>query len=282
MASMREKVLDLAKRQVGYKETGDNVTKYARFFDVEAWQWFNTKKNGVPGAAGGWCAILLCWLTAQNETLGQKEALKFLGCPAPKNNCAAGVPYLWEYLVKKGYKVDKKAGVPGDFIFFNAKCTHVGIIEKVDKDKYYTIEGNKSNMVKRSSYGRGSSSIYGICHMPWDKYDKVEAPKEEKPVESAPVVTEPVTTPEPAPAPVLVPTPAPAPKPATPAKQTWKYQVICKKGLNVRINAGKQFRKVGAVNYGDKVTILEKKNGFGKLGANRWVSLDPNYMKLVK
>ena len=270
MKTMREQVLDLANRQVGYKETGDNVTKYARFFDVEAWQWFNTKKNGVPGAAGGWCAIFLCWLTAQAETLGEKEALKFLGCPAPKNNCAAGVPYLWEYLVKKGYKVDKKSGVPGDFIFFNSKCSHVGIIEKVDADKYYTIEGNKSNMVKRSSYGRGSSSIYGVCHMPWDKYNKVEAPKDEKPVEAA--------KPEPTPAPVPAKPETPAPVKPT----SWRYQVICPKGLNVRINAGKEFRKVGSLNYGDKVTIYEKKNGFGKLGPNRWVTLDSKYMKSIK
>ena len=90
-------VIDLAKRQLGYKESGVNQTKYSRFFDVEAWQWFNTKKQGAE-----WCAIFICWLFAQDETLGQKQALSFLGCPAPKNNCAAGVPYLFDYLTKKG------------------------------------------------------------------------------------------------------------------------------------------------------------------------------------
>ena len=85
----RNKVVNLAQRQVGYKESGKNQTKYARWFDNEAWQWFNTKKQGAE-----WCAIFVCWLIAQNEILGAKKALEFLGCPAPKNNCAAGVPFL--------------------------------------------------------------------------------------------------------------------------------------------------------------------------------------------
>lgn len=195
MSTIKAKVLNLAARQVGYKETGDNVTKYAHYFDHEAWQWFNTKKNGAE-----WCAIFVCWLFCQNEILGPKKALKFLGCPAPKNNCAAGVPFLWDYLTARGWKVDKKKGAAGDIIFFNSK-KHVGIIEKVVGGKYYTIEGNKSNMVKRCSYAVSSSSIYGICRPKWSEVE----PK-----------TETVTTPEPlkdtAPAPVVTPTiPKPAP-----------------------------------------------------------------------
>lgn len=193
MSTVKNKIIALAAQEVGTKETGDNVTKYARYFDTTAWQWFNTKKQGAA-----WCAIFICWLFC--IVLGAKKALKFLGCPAPKNNCAAGVPFLWDYLTARGWKVDKKKGAAGDIIFFNSK-KHVGIIEKVEGGKYYTIEGNKSNMVKRCGYAVSSSSIYGICRPKWSEVE----PK-----------TETVTTPEPmkdtAPAPVVTPTiPKPAP-----------------------------------------------------------------------
>ena len=155
-------VLDLAKRQLGYKESGTNVTKYSRFFDVEAWQWFNSKKQGAE-----WCSIFICWLFAQNETLGKDQARTFLGCPQPKDNCAAGVPYLFDYLKNKGYKVDKSKGQPGDIIVLNNK-KHVGIIEKIEDGYYITIEGNKGNYVAQGSYKITSSYITGIFHPKWE------------------------------------------------------------------------------------------------------------------
>ena len=164
-------VLDLAKRQLGYKETGNNNTKYSRFFDVEAWQWFNTKKQGAE-----WCAIFICWLFAQNETLGKDQARTFLGCPQPKDNCAAGVPYLFDYLKNKGYKVDKSKGQPGDIIVLNNK-KHVGIIEKIEDGYYITIEGNKGNYVAHGSYKITSSYITGIFHPKWENAHFYQQPQ---------------------------------------------------------------------------------------------------------
>lgn len=152
---MKEQILDLARSQIGYTEESGNKTKYAKYFDTEAWQWFNTKKQGAE-----WCAIWICWLFCQ--VMGPDPARTFLGCPSPKNNCAAGVKYLWSYMKDKGYKVDKKTGQPGDVIFLNSN-KHVGIIEEVKDGKYITIEGNKSNKVARGSYGISSSTVYGIC-----------------------------------------------------------------------------------------------------------------------
>lgn len=173
MNAICEAVVNLAKSQLGYKETGNNNTKYSRFFDVEAWQWFNTKKQGAE-----WCAIFVCWLFAQNCTLGQKQALSFLGCPQPKNNCAAGVPYLFDYLKNKGYKVDKAKGQPGDIIILNNK-KHVGIIEKIENGKYITIEGNKGNYVAHGSYVMTSSYITAIFHPAWENAHFFEDHKKE-------------------------------------------------------------------------------------------------------
>lgn len=163
---MKNEILDLARSQIGYQEGSGNKTKYAEYFDKDAWQWFNTKKQGAE-----WCAIFICWLFCQ--VLGPDNARTFLGCPSPKNNCAAGVKYLNQYLTGKGYKVDKKTGQPGDIIFLNSN-KHVGIIEEVKDGKYITIEGNKSNKVARGSYGVSSSTVYAVCRPAYN--DNMSAP----------------------------------------------------------------------------------------------------------
>ena len=186
---------------------------------------------------------------------------------------------MYSYLVAKWGKVAKDKGAPGDVIFFNnslGKCAHVGRIIAVENGYYTTTEYNKSDKVAHGTYkvSASSTTIYAIIHIDFTPI------KSYQPIDDENVVENPVETPKPE------PTPAPVPaKPETPApvqQTSWRYQVICPKGLNVRINAGKEFRKVGALNYGDKVTIVEKKNGFGKLGPNRWVTLDSKYMKSIK
>lgn len=171
---MKEKILELAQSQLGYTEESGNKTKYARYFDTDAWQWFNTKKQGAE-----WCAIFICWLFCQ--VMGPDPARSFLGCPAPKNNCAAGVKYLNQYMTAKGYKVDKKSGQPGDVIFLNSN-KHVGIIEKIEDGKYITIEGNKSNKVARGSYKIGASTVYAVCRPAYP--NEAVAPVQSKPTSS--------------------------------------------------------------------------------------------------
>ena len=165
---MLQKFLELAASQLGYVEDTGNKTKYAKYFDTEAWQWFNTKKQGAE-----WCAIFICWLFCQ--LIGPDRARSFLGCPSPKDNCAAGVKYLWQYLCKRGWKVDKTKGQPGDIIFLNSN-KHVGLIQKVEDGKYITIEGNKSNKVAQGSYKVTSSTVYGICRPAWSEIENSAAP----------------------------------------------------------------------------------------------------------
>lgn len=250
----RQKVIELFQSQVGYKESGTNLTKYARWFDNEAWQWFNTKKQGAE-----WCSIFVCWCLCQASVgIGKNEVLKLLGIPSVKNNCAAAVPYLWDYLVKKGYKVSKGSGVPGDIIIFNNK-KHVGWIEKADGAKYTTIEGNKSNSVRRCSYSKTSASITGIFHLPLEKYDKVEAP--------APEPAKDEVTPAPTPAPAPAPKPTLTPSPA----HSVSYIVTAKGGLFLRKSPPSNTNnssgayagtKILCMNYGD--TFVETKR------SNKW------------
>ena len=168
-----EEILKLADSQIGYKEEYINCTKYSRYFDVEAWQWFNTKKNGNPVkkvAGTKWCAIFICWLFTQ--VLGNKPALIFLGCPAPKNNCAAGCGYLYDYMKAKGYKNDIKNVKPGDIVFFKGKkgeCEHVGICFDVDGNNIHTIEGNKGDQVKKCHHYKNSDIYFGVMSPDWSK-----------------------------------------------------------------------------------------------------------------
>lgn len=251
MASMREKFVALLTRQIGVKENpmGSNKTKYGSWFDDPryGWQFFNTKKNGAE-----WCSLLQCWAVAQKEIIGESEALKFLGCPAPKNNCAAGVPYLWKYLVAKGYKIDKTKGSKGDLIFLNtkkAKCGHVGAIKKVDSKYYYTIEGNKKNKVGEGKYLKTSSAVYGVCHLPWEKYD----------------------TPEPTPTPTPIPTPTKA-----------KYKVTAKSGLRLRKSPSMSAAVLTVIPYGTTITVDKIQSGWGHTkykGLSGWCSM--TYLKKV-
>lgn len=158
---MKNKIIAIAKAEVGkYKEGSNNENPYSRDMDKKYWQFFNGKK--APGTA--YCAIGICWVFC--EYFGDKDkALKFLGCPAPANNAAAGCKYLHQYLKKNGDEVARTDGKAGDIVFFRNDA-HVGLIEKIANGYYHTIEWNKggksSDCVARGKYKIGSSSITGI------------------------------------------------------------------------------------------------------------------------
>lgn len=158
MALYKNKVIELAKSQIGYKESGTNVTKYATYFDTTAWQFFNTKKQGAE-----WCSLFVHWLFCQQITPNEVRAM--FGEPTPKDNCAAGVKYFWSYATKKGLQV--KTPQAGDIIFLN-DFGHVGIVESVDS-QVHTIEGNKGNTVARGTYSKTSSKISGYVRVPYSE-----------------------------------------------------------------------------------------------------------------
>lgn len=148
--NMINKVINLALSEVGYKETGTNITKYAKDFDTKYPDFYNTRKNGAS-----WCDIFFDWLIV--SIFGFDNALKVLN--QPKKSCGAGCSFSYSY-----YKNHSKTPDIGYQIFFkdsSNKPVHTGIVYKVDDKKVYTIEGNKSNQVKKCSYNLNSSKIYG-------------------------------------------------------------------------------------------------------------------------
>lgn len=164
MNKVESELMNILVNQIGYQEQGKNITKYSRWFDVEAWQFFNTKKQGAE-----YCAIGQIWAVCQ--VLGAAQTREFFGFPAPKYNCAAGCGYFYDYLKKKGYQTTMDKLKPLDYVFFKSgkSCSHVGIVEKVDSLKIYCIEFNVDNKVKRVTHNRSSNIYFGFMSPDWSK-----------------------------------------------------------------------------------------------------------------
>ena len=185
----RDKVISVAKNEVGYLEKksnkdldnktanagNGNFTKYARDFDEKYKDFYNGKKNGYD-----WCDMFVdwCFVTA----FGVNRALELL-CQ-PKKSCGAGVGFSCDYYKNKGQFYTKPE--IGDQIFFkNSKGvrTHTGLVVNLDNKYVYTIEGNTGEGVREKKYSISSSSIYGYGR---PKYI-IEEPKVVEPTPSIPV-----------------------------------------------------------------------------------------------
>lgn len=135
---MRQEIIKIAQKEIGYKEEGNNQTKYGAWY----------------GMQDEWCAIFVSWCANQVGALGNI---------IPK---MAYVPYSIKWFKDKGQFKDKNY-IPqsGDIIFIdyenNNLPDHMGIVENVSGDTIYTIEGNKNHMVQRGKYVKTDKTILG-------------------------------------------------------------------------------------------------------------------------
>lgn len=117
------KVLEIARKEVGYKEQPTNKTKFG--------QWF-----GLDGVA--WCGIFVSYCYAQaGKPLGN------IGFTKGFAGCQTAVKYFRE----KGKMTTNP--VEGDIVFFDwqgdGKFDHTGLFSHwIDDDYFETIEGNTS------------------------------------------------------------------------------------------------------------------------------------------
>lgn len=159
MSKTINRLIATANAEVGYKETGNNITKFSAFFDKEHPDFYNTKKQGAA-----WCDIFVdyCFVS----TFGEAQALDML-CQ-PKKSAGAGCKFSAGYFKKAGRFFDKPEA--GDQIFFfdtKGEINHTGIVSKVDDKKVYTIEGNSGNAVKAHSYALDNKKIAGYGRPRW-------------------------------------------------------------------------------------------------------------------
>ena len=168
------KILELANEEVGYLEKAsrddlydkkanagsNNYTKYAE--EMDALHVYNGPKNGYA-----WCNVFIDWLFYKAVGIDRASELLI--------GWNAGCTQDWIWFKSKGQIVDDPK--IGDLVFFG-DCDHIGIIENVDNEKIYTIEGNTSNkaelivnggQVAKKSYLKTSSYIKGYARPKYDQ-----------------------------------------------------------------------------------------------------------------
>ena len=119
------------------------------------WSWYGFSSRVE------WCACFVSWCAEQCGFLENGVVPKF-----------AGVGTGMQWFQSRGQWLDGSATPePGMIIFFrwygsdSLIADHVGIVERVENGRVYTIEGNSNDMVRRNSYALGYAEIlgYGYC-----------------------------------------------------------------------------------------------------------------------
>lgn len=160
-----EKIISLAKSQLGYREGKNNITEYADFFDKQHSTFYNGKKQGVA-----WCDIFVDYLFVYS--FGEQRALDMLY--QPKRSCGAGCKYSAQYY-KAHNRFDRNPKL-GDQIFFGRPGdeSHTGIVVGLTDYSVTTIEGNSGNAVKQHTYSLTDSSIAGYGHPKYEDKQEVK------------------------------------------------------------------------------------------------------------
>ena len=103
-----------------------------------------------------WCACFVSWCADQCGYLDSGAYPKFSGCV-----------FGMQWFQQRGLWLDGSAEpVPGMLIFFDWATQdgvpdHVGIVERIENNVVYTVEGNSRDMCRQKQYPLGSSVILG-------------------------------------------------------------------------------------------------------------------------
>lgn len=120
------------------------------------WSWYGF------GSRVEWCACFVSWCAGQCGLLENGVIPKFA-------SCGAGVNWFQS---RGQWLSGSETPQPGMVIFFkwygsdSLTADHVGIVERVEDGRVYTIEGNSNNMVRQNSYpvGYGEIKGYGVVN----------------------------------------------------------------------------------------------------------------------
>ena len=248
--NQRSDVVQIAQTQIGYTE--DPGTKYG------AW-WGQVTGQGDKCIDNPWCVYFALWCLDQS------------GCTAGYSGLSGeSSSLLKQYLSGKNGNTAYQFGSgymprPGDLIFVgtgkNASAPdHVGLVVSVDGDMIYTVEGNYSDKVSRSSYslatGDRSNSVRTILYFGVPAYAN----------DSTASFDGPVVKPE---------EPAAPTEPETPGIN---YKTTVKTGLNVRSAPSTTASVLTSLYAGQEVTIVDEADGdnghrWGKLSTGGWICL---------
>lgn len=129
-------IVDVAIGEIGYREQGNNRTKYGKY-------------TGANGAA--WCHSFVSWCAHE---AGVSTSV------VPKT---ASTTYGMQWFKKRGLFKYKGKYTPKrcDIVYFKTGRSHAGIVESVSSGQLHTIEGNTSDKVARRSYSLNNDTITG-------------------------------------------------------------------------------------------------------------------------
>ena len=117
------------------------------------WSWYGFESRVE------WCACFVSWCAEQCGYIEAGVIPKFAAC------ASQGVPWFRE---RGQWQDNSYEPRPGDIIFFDwddggqdGESDHVGIVEKVENGRVYTVEGNSGDACRQNSYPIGYYEIYG-------------------------------------------------------------------------------------------------------------------------
>lgn len=131
-------IVETAYEELGYAETGDNDTKFGKWYGM----------NNQP-----WCAMFVSWVfhkVGEGKKVNASSKKGFASCDA-------GL----KWFAKKGKLVPVGQAQEGDIVFFqfdtDAQPDHVGIVKKnnIKRQRLVCIEGNTSPDNKGSQSNGG-------------------------------------------------------------------------------------------------------------------------------
>ena len=103
-----------------------------------------------------WCACFVSWCANECGYIEAGVIPKFAAC------ASQGVPWFQE---RGLWQLGSYEPRSGDIIFFDwdgdMSADHVGIVEKVENGRVYTVEGNSGDSVRQNSYPIGYSEVLG-------------------------------------------------------------------------------------------------------------------------
>ena len=147
----KQKVVSLARSQVGYREGANNYNKYAE--DPRITKLYGWNVQNQP-----WCCTFVSWcfINAFGDIGGR---MTYGGSAA----CATQASYY------KSNGAFTQSPAVGDQIFFysGGGINHTGIVVEVNGASVRTVEGNYSDKVSLCTYQTGNSVIAGYGRPKW-------------------------------------------------------------------------------------------------------------------
>ena len=154
-----QKLLDCARAEIGYHESGENLTKYAAQYD------YDTRLYGFDMSGQPWCDYFVdwCFMKTFGFNAGSLMTYQFSGCSGASCQASAGY-YRANFAMIN-------VPEPGDQIFFyvSGGINHTGLVESVNENigTVTTIEGNSSDSVRRNTYPLHDPKIAGYGRPDW-------------------------------------------------------------------------------------------------------------------